>query len=103
MGGFRSSKAIHDLCQEARVPVWCGGLLEAGIGRAYNLALASLPNFILPGDISESRRYWDEDIVLPEFVMDDGMMPVPSGVGIGVEVRVDRVRELTTRRWTRSA
>lgn len=103
VGGFGSSVAIHDLCKEANVPVWCGGMLEAGVGRAYNLALASLPNFILPGDISESRRYWDEDIVYPEFVMNDGMMPVPEGEGIGVEVRQDRVRELTSRRWTRSA
>jgi O-succinylbenzoate synthase len=78
-------------------------MLEAGIGRAYNLALASLPNFTLPGDISESRRYWEEDIVSPEFVMRDGMMPVPDGRGIGVEVRVDRIRELTQRRWSRRA
>lgn len=102
VGGFRSSLTIHDLCAEANVPVWCGGMLEAGIGRAYNLALASLPNFTLPGDISESRRYWEEDIVLPEFEMTDGMMPVPDGVGIGVEVRVDRIRELAKRRWTSS-
>jgi O-succinylbenzoate synthase len=74
-------------------------MLEAGVGRAYNLALASLPNFLLPGDISESRRYWAEDIVEPEFVMDDGMMPVPTGPGIGVEVRRDRIEALTVRSW----
>jgi O-succinylbenzoate synthase len=90
---------IHDLCAAAEVPVWCGGMLEAGIGRAYNLALASLPNFLLPGDISESRRYWAEDIVDPEFVMEDGMMGVPDGPGIGVRVREDRVEDLTARRW----
>jgi len=99
VGGFSSSRRIHDLCAEKGVPVWCGGMLEAGIGRAYNLALASLSNFTLPGDISESRRYWAEDIVEPEFVMEDGMMPVPAGPGIGVTVRVERVESLTVRRW----
>ena len=103
VGGFGSSREIHDLCAAQGVPVWCGGMLETGVGRAYNLALASLPNFTLPGDISESRRYWEEDIVHPEFVMTDGMMPVPDGVGIGVEVRVDRVEELTKRRWERKS
>lgn len=102
VGGFSSSVKIHDLCAAAEIPVWCGGMLEAGIGRAYNLALASLPNFILPGDISESRRYWAEDIVDPEFVMKDGMMGVPDGPGIGVSVREDRVEELTVRRWSKS-
>jgi O-succinylbenzoate synthase len=102
VGGFTSSMAIHDMCAEAGVPVWCGGMLEAGVGRAHNLALASLPNFLLPGDISESRRYWDEDVIEPEFVMDRGMMPVPDGVGIGVEVRVDRLEKLTGRRWSRT-
>lgn len=99
VGGFASSRQIHDLCEAQGVPVWCGGMLESGVGRAFNLALASLPNFTLPGDISESRRYWEEDIVHPEFVMSQGMMPVPDGKGIGVEVRVDRVEELTRRRW----
>jgi O-succinylbenzoate synthase len=99
VGGFAPSRAIHDLCAERGVPVWCGGMLEAGVGRAYNLALASLPNFLLPGDISESRRYWAEDIVEPEFVMERGMMPVPTGPGIGVELRRDRVESLTARRW----
>lgn len=99
VGGLGSSLAIHDLCRPEGIPVWCGGMLEAGVGRAYNLALASLPGFTLPGDISESRRYWKEDIVEPEFVMVDGMMPVPSGVGLGVEVRMDRVEALTRARW----
>jgi O-succinylbenzoate synthase len=100
VGGFSSSVKIHDLCASAGIPVWCGGMLEAGVGRAYNLALASLPNFLLPGDISESRRYWAEDIVEPEFVMEDGMMGVPDGPGIGVRVREGRVEELTARRWS---
>jgi O-succinylbenzoate synthase len=100
VGGFGASKEIHDLCAAQGVPVWCGGMLEAGVGRAYNLALASLPNFTLPGDISESRRYWVEDIVEPEFVMSDGMMPIPDGVGLGVKVRMDRVEALTKKRWS---
>ena len=100
VGGFSSSVKFHDLCAAAGIPVWCGGMLEAGVGRAYNLALASLPNFLLPGDISESRRYWAEDIVEPEFVMEDGMMGVPDGPGIGVRVREGRVEELTARRWS---
>lgn len=103
VGGFTSSIAIHHHCRERKVPVWCGGMLETGVGRAYNLALASLPNFLLPGDISESRRYWAEDIVEPEFVMEGGMMPVPAAEGIGVTVREDRVDELTVRRWGKTA
>jgi O-succinylbenzoate synthase len=101
VGGLASSRKIHDLCAENRIPVWCGGMLETGVGRAYNLALASLPHFILPGDISESRRYWVQDIVEPEFVMEAGMMPVPEGVGIGVDVLRERVEEITVRRWER--
>jgi O-succinylbenzoate synthase len=103
VGGFGSSLAIHDLSRARGVPVWCGGMLEAGVGRAYNLALASLPGFTLPGDISESRRYWKEDIVEPEFIMEDGLMRVPSGPGLGVEVRVDRVESLTRARWEAEA
>ena len=65
VGGYTSSIAIHDFCQARGVPVWCGGMLEAGIGRAHNIALASLPNFVLPGDVSASKRYWKQDIVHP--------------------------------------
>ncbi len=99
VGGFASSKAIHDVCQSAGVPVWCGGMLESGVGRAYNIALASLPNFQLPGDLSPSARYWERDIVVPEWTMDAGMVTVPlSGSGIGVTVDADRVEDLTVRR-----
>ncbi len=97
VGGLRSSVAIHDACRAAGWPVWCGGMLESGIGRAHNVALATLPGFTIPGDISSSSRYWEEDIVRPEFEMVDGMMPVPDGPGIGVEPRVERIEALTTR------
>jgi O-succinylbenzoate synthase len=99
VGGFTASKAIHDVCAEARVPVWCGGMLETGIGRAYNVALASLPNFSMPGDLSPSARYWARDIVTPEWTMDrDGMVHVPADVpGLGVTVDADMIESLTTR------
>jgi O-succinylbenzoate synthase len=100
LGGFTSSKAIHDLCAQHGVPVWCGGMLESGVGRAHNVALASLPNFSLPGDLSPSARYWARDIVTPEWTMDaDGMVHVPlDRPGIGVTVNLDRVDDLTVRR-----
>jgi o-succinylbenzoate synthase len=99
VGGFAVSKAIHDTCEKAGVPVWCGGMLESGVGRAYNVALASLPNFKLPGDLSPSARYWDRDIVTPEWTMDaEGMVKVPrEKAGIGVTVDADRVDNLTVR------
>ena len=100
VGGFSSSLAIHDYCQQQGIPVWCGGMLESGIGRAYNVALASLPNFTLPGDLSPSRRYWEQDIVTPEWTMEpDGTMAVPlDRPGIGVDVDTARVDALTVRR-----
>ena len=91
VGGLSAAKAIHDLCVEHEMPVWCGGMLESGVGRAHNVALASLLGFTLPGDISASKRYWSEDIVTPEFVLDGSALNVPSGPGIGVEVREDLV------------
>jgi O-succinylbenzoate synthase len=81
----------------AGLAVWCGGMLESGVGRAHNVALASLPGFTLPGDISASRRYWEWDIVSPEFEVHDGHMAVPTGPGIGVEIDEDRIRALTVR------
>jgi o-succinylbenzoate synthase len=99
VGGYTESKLIHDLCAQRNVPVWHGGMLESGIGRAGNVALASLPNFTLPGDISASKRYFLEDIVDPEFeVGSDGTMAVPTKPGIGVEVRQDRLERVTLRR-----
>jgi O-succinylbenzoate synthase len=100
VGGFTPSIAIHDVCQAAGMPVWCGGMLESGVGRAYNVALASLPGFSMPGDLSPSARYWARDVVTPEWTMNgDGMVTVPlDRPGIGVAVDVDRVDELTVRR-----
>jgi o-succinylbenzoate synthase len=83
VGGLVAARAIHDLCAENDVAVWCGGMLESGVGRAVNLALATLPNFQLPGDISETRRYFREDVVAP-FVLEEGQISVPTGPGIGV-------------------
>jgi O-succinylbenzoate synthase len=99
VGGFSSSIAIHDVCERHGVPVWCGGMLESGIGRACNVALASLPNFTLPGDLSPSARYWERDVVIPEWTMEDGLVTVPRDVpGLGVEVDLDRIDDLTVRR-----
>ena len=102
VGGLSSALAIHDLALKHRLPVWCGGMLESGIGRAYNVALASLPNFTLPGDLSPSARYWERDVVSPEWTMtEDGLVDVPFGVsGIGVQIDTDRIDDLTTRMLT---
>jgi O-succinylbenzoate synthase len=99
VGGLTVARAIHDLCRAQGMPVWCGGMLETGIGRAHNVALASLPGFVLPGDISASARYFHQDIVEPPFVLnDDGTMSVPTGPGLGVALQLDRLYA-TTRRW----
>jgi len=105
VGGLSASKGIHDVCRKAGIPVWCGGMLETGIGRAYNVALASLPGFSLPGDLSPSARYWARDIVTPEWTMDsEGMVRVPRDrPGIGVTVDTDFIESLTDRSETLSA
>jgi O-succinylbenzoate synthase len=99
VGGYSSSLAIHDLCRTHGIPVWCGGMLESGVGRAYNIALASLPNFSLPGDLSPSARYWERDVVSPEWTMDaDGMVHVPRDVpGLGARIDSDYIDNLTVR------
>ena len=99
VGGFTQAKAIHDLCRRSAVPVWCGGMLESGVGRAYNVALASLPHFTLPGDVSPSHRYWNRDVVSPEWTMDaNGTVLVPNArAGIGVAVDRDHVDDATVR------
>ena len=99
VGGLASSKAIHDLCAEAGVPVWCGGMLESGIGRAHNVALASLPNMKLPNDTSASARYWTRDVVVPAFELDaEGYVRVPTGPGIGVELDEDYLKAIEVER-----
>jgi O-succinylbenzoate synthase len=98
IGGHAASLNIHDLAATHGIPVWCGGMLESGIGRAHNVAVASLPNFQIPGDVSPSARYWDRDIVWPEWTMTDGMLTVPlDRPGIGIEVDRERIDALTVR------
>ena len=95
VGGYLEARAIHDLCVERGVPVWCGGMLETGIGRAANVALAALPGFTLPGDTSASSRYYAVDVT-PPFVLEDGRLRVPTGPGIGVEPIPELLAEFTT-------
>ena len=99
VGGFAMARRIHDLCQQRGIPVWCGGMLESGIGRAHNVALATLPNFSLPGDVTASKRYWAEDIIAPEVtVSPQGTIRVPTRPGIGFEPRLDLIEKLTVRK-----
>jgi len=95
VGGYLEARAVHDLCRAHGVPVWCGGMLESGVGRAANVALAALPGFTLPGDTSASDRYFRQDLTEP-FVLDDGHLAVPSGPGLGVEPLPQVLEELTT-------
>ena len=98
VGGYTVAKRIHDLAQQAGVPVWCGGMLETGIGRAHNIALSTLPNFSLPGDVTASKRYWLEDIIEPEVTVSrQGVITVPTGPGMGFAPRVDLINKLTVR------
>ncbi|MGH9678877.1 MAG: o-succinylbenzoate synthase [Candidatus Acidiferrales bacterium] len=99
VGGYTPAKQIHDLCQSRQIPVWCGGMLESGIGRAHNIALSTLENFSLPGDVTASRRYWTEDVIEPEVeVMPQGTIRVPEGPGIGYAPRLDRIEKLSARK-----
>jgi O-succinylbenzoate synthase len=96
VGGLSQGIAIHDYCYERNVPVWCGGMLETGVGRASNLALASLPGFVLPGDISASDRYYARDITNERFTLnDDSTITVPDGPGLGVTIDEDALKEFT--------
>jgi len=96
VGGFAESIRLHDLCASRGVPVWHGGMLESGIGRAANIHLSTLPNFTLPGDVAASKRYFDPDLIEPPIELaSDGTIEVPSGPGIGVNVREDRVDRAT--------
>jgi O-succinylbenzoate synthase len=96
VGGYLEARRIHDVCVANDIPVWCGGMLETGIGRAANVALAALPGFTLPGDTSGSNRYYRSDITDP-FVVEDGTLPVPTGPGIGVTPDPDVLDAVTTR------
>lgn len=96
VGGLAASKDIHDFCLENGIDVWCGGMLESGIGRCFNLAIASLPGFKIPGDTSGSDRYWQEDIIDPPVTMAaPGLVTVPTGLGLGHRVRPERIEEIT--------
>ncbi|KAB2338060.1 o-succinylbenzoate synthase [Cytobacillus depressus] len=95
VGGLTESKRIHDLCKQHDIPVWCGGMLESGIGRAHNIALTTLDNFILPGDTAGSSRYWDKDIIDPEVVVKDGFITVPDVPGIGYTPNRKTIKQFT--------
>ena len=104
VGGMTQARRIHNLCLERGVPVWCGGLLEVGIGRAHNVAIASLPGYTLPGDVSASDRYFERDVIDPPFRLNsDGTIDVPQGPGIGVEVDSAFLEHVTVRRETFTA
>jgi len=101
VGGLSEAAAIHDLCRENRVPVWCGGMLETGVGRASNLALASLPGFVLPGDISASDRYYIRDLTNERFTLNpDSTIDVPAGPGLGVTLNLPALNEFTLTQTT---
>jgi len=101
VGGFSEALAIHDLCQAHKIPVWCGGMLETGIGRAQNIALSTLTDFSLPGDVSASKRYWEEDIIEPEVeVSPQGMIAIRDNPGTGYAIKADLIEQLTVRKET---
>lgn len=101
VGGFRESKRVHDVAQAAGIPVWCGGMLEAGIGRAHNIALSTLPNFVLPGDVSASKRYWAQDIIQPEVeVTSRGTILVRDEPGFGYAIDYDFLKHVTVKEET---
>lgn len=101
VGGHTEARKVHDVCHKAAIPVWCGGMLESGVGRAHNIAMSTLPNFTLPGDVSASRRYWAQDIIEPEVeVTPQGTIHVPTTPGLGYRVLRDRVEKLTVRTET---
>jgi len=95
VGGLTQSRKIHDLCQENDIPLWCGGMLESGIGRAHNIAITSLPNFTLPGDTAASSLYWAEDIIQPEVTVENGTILVPTSPGIGYEPDIEKINKYT--------
>lgn len=99
VGGFTSAQQVHDVCRARNVPVWCGGMLESGIGRAHNIAMSTLPGFALPGDVSASQRYWHEDIIDPEVtVTPQGTIRVPQTPGLGYVPNLERIEKATVRK-----
>ena len=101
VGGFSEAVAVHNVAQKARIPVWCGGMLETGIGRSHNIALSTLPNFTLPGDVSASKRYWKEDIIEPAVeVSSQGFIRASQEVGRGFKLKTDLIEKLTVRKQT---
>lgn len=100
VGGITVAKQIHDYCEARGIVVWCGGMLEAGIGRAHNVALTSLSNFMLPGDTAASSRYWEQDIIEPEVIVQNGWIEVPSTIGIGYRVNERALEQFTIRKNT---
>jgi o-succinylbenzoate synthase len=101
VGGHSEARRVEQTCRTRNIPVWCGGMLESGIGRAHNIAMSSLAGFVLPGDVSASRRYWEEDVIEPEVeVSSSGTIHVPTAPGLGYSVRTKRVQQLTVRQET---
>ncbi|ATP39839.1 o-succinylbenzoate synthase [Solibacillus sp. R5-41] len=100
VGGLTEAKKIHDYCEAQGIPVWCGGMLESGIGRAHNVALTTLENFILPGDTASSNRYWEKDIIEPEVVAENGYITVLQQAGIGYKVDVETIESYTVEKKT---
>jgi o-succinylbenzoate synthase len=102
VGGHTSARKVHNVCRERDVPVWCGGMLESGVGRCHNIAMSTLPGFTLPGDVSASQRYWTQDIIEPEVaVRPNGTIPAPNGSGLGYKLNHELIKRLTvrTRNW----
>src|SRR5215470_12031398 len=101
VGGFTEAVAVHDVARGAGIPVWCGGMLESGIGRSHNIALSTLPGFTLPGDVSASKRYWKEDVIEPAVeVSSQGFITTPTATGRGFQLKTDLIEKLTTRQQT---
>lgn len=94
VGGLTMAKKMHDLCVENGIDIWCGGMLDAGIGRAHNIAISSLAGFTLPGDTAASNRYWEHDIIAPEIVVENGFIRVPDSTGIGYDVLQERIKQI---------
>src|SRR5205807_3317960 len=101
VGGHSEARRVQEICRQRSIPVWSGGMLETGIGRAHNIAMSSLPGFTLPGDVSASQRYWDEDIIDPEVMVGPrGTIRVPQTPGLGFTPNIERIERATIRKET---